>query len=153
MCDMDFISQEKIITYEFLVQEAMREYRDLVGSKRWELTTSKEKSQEQPSLPKACTVVIDQSINKALEQVDFKSRRSVNGSGSGGGSYDRSYMTCHKCGKKGHNKKNCRSKENGSGGNPPGKYPNELPEWVTYEFLVQEAMREYRDLWVQSGGN
>ena len=110
-----------------------------MGSKRWELTTSKEKSQEQPSLPKACTVVIDQSINKALEQVDFKSRRSVNGSGSGGGSYDRSYMTCHKCGKKGHNKKNCRSKENGSGGNPPGKYPNELPEWVTKNSVVSDT--------------
>ena len=35
VCEMDFISQEDIITYESLVQEAMREYRDLVGSKWW----------------------------------------------------------------------------------------------------------------------
>ena len=40
-------------------------------------------------------------------------------------------MTCHKCDKKGHIKKDCRSKVNGSGGNPPKKSTNELPEWVT----------------------
>ena len=34
----------------------------LVDSKRWELATSKENSQDQPSLPKAYTVVIEQSI-------------------------------------------------------------------------------------------
>ena len=74
---MDVISQEDLITYESLVQEATREYRDLVDSKQWEPATSKEKSQDQPSLPKAYTVYIEQSINKALKQVDFKSRRSV----------------------------------------------------------------------------
>ena len=40
-------------------------------------------------------------------------------------------MTCHKCDKKGHIKKDCRSKVNGSGGNPPKNSTNELPEWVT----------------------
>ena len=40
-CDMDVISQEYLITYESIVQEATREYRDLVDSKRWELATSK----------------------------------------------------------------------------------------------------------------
>ena len=34
---------------------------------------SREKSQGQPSLPKTYTVAIEQSINKALKQVDFKS--------------------------------------------------------------------------------
>ena len=48
VCDMDVLSQEYIITYESLVQKAMQEYRDLVDSKRWEPTTSKEKSQDQP---------------------------------------------------------------------------------------------------------
>ena len=33
MCDMDVISQEDLITYESFVQEATREYRDLVDSK------------------------------------------------------------------------------------------------------------------------
>ena len=41
VCDMDVLSQEDIITYESLVQEAMREYRDLVDSKQWEPATSK----------------------------------------------------------------------------------------------------------------
>ena len=41
VCEMDFLSQEDIITYESLVQEATREYRDLIDSKRWEPATSK----------------------------------------------------------------------------------------------------------------
>ena len=110
VCDMDVISQEDLISYESLVQEATREYRDLVDSKRWEPATSKEKSQDQPSLPKAYTVAIEQPINKALNQVYLKSRRSGNGSGSGKGSSARSDITCHKCGKKGHIQKDCRSK-------------------------------------------
>ena len=128
---MDVLSQEDLITYEYLVQEATREYRDLVDSKRWEPATSKEKSQDQPSFPKAYTVAIEQSINKALKQVDFKSRRSGNGSGSGKGSFARSDKTCHNCGKKGHIQKDCKSKGNGSGGITPKKSMNELPEWVT----------------------
>ena len=43
VCDMYVLSQENLITYESLVQEATREYRDLVDSKRWEPATSKEK--------------------------------------------------------------------------------------------------------------
>ena len=58
VCDMDVLSQEDLITYESLVQEATQEYRNLVDSKQWEPATSKEKSQEQPSLPKAYTVAI-----------------------------------------------------------------------------------------------
>ena len=65
------------------------------------------------------------------KQVDFKSWRSGNGSGSGRGSSVRSDKTCHKCGKKGHIKKDCRSTGNDSSGNTPKKSINELPEWVT----------------------
>ena len=72
-------------------------------------------------------MAIEQSINKALKQVDFKSRCSGSGSNSGGGSSARSDNTCHKCGKKGHIKKDFRLKRNGSGGNPPKKSANELP--------------------------
>ena len=98
-----------------------------MDSDRWEPATSKENSQDQPSLPKAYTVVIEQSFNKALKQVYFNIRRSGNGSGSGRGSYVRSDITCHKCGKKVHIHKYCRSKGVGSGGNLPKKYINELP--------------------------
>ena len=52
VCDMDVISQEELITYVSLVQEATREYPDLLDSKQWEPATSKEKSRDQPSLPK-----------------------------------------------------------------------------------------------------
>ena len=55
---MDVISQEDIVTYESLVHEATHEYRKIVDSKRWEPATSKEKSQDQTSLPKAYTVAI-----------------------------------------------------------------------------------------------
>ena len=41
VCDMDVLSQEDLITHEYLVQEATREYSDLVDSKRWEPATSK----------------------------------------------------------------------------------------------------------------
>ena len=39
--------------------------------------------------------------------------------------------TFHKCGEKGHIKKDCSSTGNGSSGNTPKKYINELPKWVT----------------------
>ena len=72
VCDMNVLSQEDIITYEPLVQEAMQEYRNIVDSKQWEPATSKEKYQDQLSLPKAYTVVIEQSINKALNTPQCK---------------------------------------------------------------------------------
>ena len=71
---------------------------------------------------------IEQLIKKSLNQVDFKSLCSGNGSGSERVSYSRSDITCHKCGKKGHIQKNCRSKGNVSSGNLPNKCTNELPE-------------------------
>ena len=139
MCGVDIIAREELITYESLVQEATHEYRDLVDSKRLEPATIKEKYQDQPSLPKAYTVAIEQSINKALKQVDFKIRHSGNGSGSGGGSSARSDMTFHKCGKKGYIPKDCKSKGNRSGGNPPKKSPNDIPEWVTKKPIFSDT--------------
>ena len=41
MCDMDVISQEDTITYDFLLHEATHEYHDLVDSKWWEMDTGK----------------------------------------------------------------------------------------------------------------
>ena len=69
------------------------------------------------------------SVNS--KQVDFKSRRNGNGSGSVKGSFAKSDGKCHKCGKNGHIQKDCKSKGNGSGYNIPKKSMNELPEWVT----------------------
>ena len=62
VCDMDVVSQEELITYESLVQEATHEYRDIMDSQQWEPATRKEKYQDKTSLTKACTVAIEQSI-------------------------------------------------------------------------------------------
>ena len=93
LCDMDVISPEDLITCQSLLQEATCEYRDLFYSKQWEPDTDKEKSQDQPSLPKSYTVAIEYSLNKSLKQVDFGSHRSRNASGSGGGSSVNSSVT------------------------------------------------------------
>ena len=106
VCGTDIISKEDLITYESLVKKATQEYDDLVDSKWWEPDTRKTKYQDQPSVPKAYTVDIKQSIIKALKQVDFKSRRGGNGGCYGGGSSTRSDITCHKCGKRDHVQKN-----------------------------------------------
>ena len=71
---------------------------------------------------------IEQYINKVLKQVDFRIRRSGNGSGSGRGLSARSVNgTCHKCGKKVHIKKDCSSTGYVYSGNTPKKSINELP--------------------------
>ena len=46
VCDIEIISQEYLITYESLVQEATQEYRTLVDSKHGGPATIKEKSQD-----------------------------------------------------------------------------------------------------------
>ena len=76
-------------------------------------------------------MAIEQLINKALKQIDFKSRRSGNGSGSEKGSFTRSDGKCHKCGKKGHIQKDFKSKANGYSDNTPKKSIHELSKWVT----------------------
>ena len=98
-------------------------------------------------------MAIEQSINKVLNQVDFKSRRSGNGSGSGKGSFARSYITCHKCGKKGHIQKDCRSKGNGSSGNSSKKSTNKLPEWVTRKPVVRSLVSETTGFIVAHSGS
>ena len=72
-------------------------------------------------------MAIGKLFNKALKKDDFNICRSVNGSGSVGRSSVRSNVTCHKCGKKVHIHKYCRSKGTGSSGDPPKNSTNELP--------------------------
>ena len=84
-------------------------------------------------------MAIDKSVNKSLKKFDFKIRCSVHGSGSGRGSYVKSNVTCHKCGKKDHANKYFRSKGNGSIGNPPKNSENDLPEWVNKKPIVPDT--------------
>ena len=48
-------------------------------------------------------------------------------------------MIVHKCGKKGHLKREGRSKGNDYSGNPSNKYINYLPEWVTNKTVVSDT--------------
>ena len=41
LCEKDVIQTDDIITYRFLVQEYLREYSNIVDSKRWEPTDIK----------------------------------------------------------------------------------------------------------------
>ena len=56
---MYVISPEYIITYEYIVKEATREYRYLVDSKWWEPATVKENYQDQTSLTKSYNMAIE----------------------------------------------------------------------------------------------
>ena len=66
MCDEDVIQTYDIITYGFLVQEALREYRNIVDSKRWEPTDSKNFSKDKPLLLMVYIVEIESPINKTV---------------------------------------------------------------------------------------
>ena len=66
MCDEDVIQTYDIITYGFLVQEALREYRNIVDSKRWEPTDSKNVSKDKPLLLMVYIVEIESPINKTV---------------------------------------------------------------------------------------
>ena len=57
---------------------------------------------------------IEKSINKFLNQVYFKILHSGNVNGPDGGLSVRSDVTCHKCVKKIHIKRCCKSNVNGS---------------------------------------
>ena len=72
-------------------------------------------------------MAIYQLVNKALNQVDFKSLHSGNSSVSVVGSSVKSNFTCYKCGEKVHINKYFRSKVTGSSGIPPKSSANELP--------------------------
>ena len=104
-----------------------------------ETTTGKEKSQDKTLLPNKYTVGIEESVKKALKQVEFKGHHSVNVIGSRGGSNYRSNVTCNMCGNKGHVQKYYRPKVTGSSGNPTNKYKNDLPEWFTKKHAVSDT--------------
>ena len=71
MCDEDIMKLDEIITYGSLVQEAMREYLNIVDSKRREPTDSKKRSKYEPLLLKDSTVAIEDPVNKTMEKVYF----------------------------------------------------------------------------------
>ena len=93
MCGVDVIKHEERINYEYLVKEAINKYRNIFNSNWWEIYEGNDKSQENPSPPKAHTGEIEHSANKALEQVYFIRNIAGNGNEHGGGSSIRSFLT------------------------------------------------------------
>ena len=116
VCDEDVVRPDEIITYWSLVQQYMREYRNIVDSERWEPTGSKKKFQDEPLLLKYFTVTIEDSVNKTVKKVYCKIRHNGKDDNSVSGLSTNSVVACHKFGKKGYIKKNFKSNVNTYGG-------------------------------------
>ena len=106
MCDKDVMQTDDIITYSFLAQEYLREYRNVFDSKQQEPNDSKNIYKDEPLLLMVSTVVIEYPIDKNVEK-DNK---------SGVRSSTKSVVTCYKCGKMVNLKSYGKSNRNGSDG-------------------------------------
>ena len=76
-------------------------------------------------------VEIESPVNNNMEKVYCKIRHKGNDNKSGVGSSTKSVVTCHKCGKMGHIKRDCKSNINVSGGGIYKISTRNLPNWVT----------------------
>ena len=81
-------------------------------------------------------MVIYQSFNKSVKQVDYYSCLNVIFYGYGKREFSRSGVTCHKCRKKGCIKKDYIYNENGSSRDSSQETTRNLPEWVTNKPVV-----------------
>ena len=70
-CDKDYAQTDDIITYGLLVQESLREYINIVNSKRWEPTDIKKISKDEYLLLTASNVAIECPVNKTVEKFYF----------------------------------------------------------------------------------
>ena len=94
----------------------MREYRNIVDSKRWEPTDNKKISRYEPLLLMASIVAMESPVNNNVEKFYCKTRHKGKINKSGVDSSTKPVATCHKCVKMGHLKRNCKSNRNGSDG-------------------------------------
>ena len=139
LCDEDIMQTDDIITYGFLVQEYLREYSNIVDSKRWEPTDIKKIYKDESLLLTAYIVVIEYLVNKNVEKFYCKIRHKGKYNKSGVGSSSRSDVTCHNCGEKGHLKRNCKSNRNGSNGGLSKTSTRNFPKWVTKEPMISDV--------------
>ena len=65
---------DDIINDGFLVQKALREYRNIVDSKRWEPTDSKKTFKYDPLLVMNSNVVMEDPVNKTVDKFYCKNR-------------------------------------------------------------------------------
>ena len=106
LCDEKFMQTDDIITYGFLVQESLREYSNIVNSKRQEHTDIKKISKDESLLMTASAVAIESPVNKTVDIVYCKIFHKGKDNKSGVGSSTKSDVTCHNCGKRVHLKRN-----------------------------------------------
>ena len=102
LCDGDVMQTDDIITYGFLAQEYLREYSNIVNSKRCEPTDIKKISKDESLLLTYSTKAIEYPVNKTVEKVYCKICHKEKDNKSGVGSSTKPNVTCHNCGKRGH---------------------------------------------------
>ena len=87
----------------------------------------------------ASTVANEYPVKKTMEKLYCKIRHKGKDNKSRVGSYTKSVVTCHKCGKKGNLKIDCKSNRNGSSGELFKKSTIKLPKWVTKKSVVSDV--------------
>ena len=78
LCDEDVIQTDDIITYGFLVQEYLREYSNIVNSKRWEPTDIKKVYKYESLLLTSFTVTIEFQKTRLWRKFIVKSATKLN---------------------------------------------------------------------------
>ena len=139
VCDKSIMQPDDIITYRPLVQESMCEYHNIVELKRWDPNDNNKISKYETSLMMDSTVLIQAPVNKTVEKFYCEIRHKVKDNKSGVGSSTKSVITYHKCGKKGHLKRNCKFNKNGSDGELSKISTVKLTKWVTKKPLISDV--------------
>ena len=85
------------------------------------------------------TVAIESPVNNTAEKVYCKTDHKGKDNKSGVGSSTKSVVTCHKCDKRGHMKKNCKSNRNGSDGRIYKISTIKFPKWVTKKPMISDV--------------
>ena len=76
---------------------------------------------------------------RTVDKVYCKIRHKVKDNKSGVGSSNKSDVTCHNCGKRGHLKRNYKSNRNGSNGELSKTSTRKLPKWVTKKPMISDV--------------
>ena len=108
MLDFFFVGDEyvmqtdNIITYDFLVKEALQEYGNIAESKWWEPTDGKNTSKDEPILMMTSNTAIKSPVNKTVEKFYCKNCHKGEYNKYGVDSHTKSVVTCHECDDNGH---------------------------------------------------
>ena len=85
------------------------------------------------------TVAIEAPVNNTVEKVYYKIHHKGKNNKSEVGSSTKSVVTCHKCDKRVHIKRNCKSNRNGSDGGISKISTRKLSKWVTKKPMISDV--------------